>query len=555
MSDFWDSDATADSGGDFWGSDATQAQSQTSAPAPQNSHDFVPFLKNTAQGIKSAADEFSSQPLPTIAYNHLVKPAVDAYQTARAGGANPINAGLDAAAAGTGAAAETAKSFVTPQMIPVEAYFRSRQNGNSAEDALKDARNVATLVWGPAAAAKVAGTATDLAGKVALKEAGVTPAQVATYRANPEAVNAAKPLFDQTKSFLSDIDDTSSDLSDSSSAAFKLLKDAGTADPANFSGPIRAEAQRLNGLGVFSPERKSGIAFLSTLADDVDKAGTIPGSDAGAAIQDFTGSESPATSDEPLPKEIGLDKGKAILNALDSQIERLGASPGADPQVLKSLGDARSAIDGYLKDTVPAYKDHMAQLAQQTQVYSDLADKFRTDQGAMNTLKRIQSGKDPFSAEALQSYDQQFGTTHGQDLQNAATKQAFAKQTTNGSRKAVTGGAIGSAIGSSAGGALAGTPGAVVGGAIGAATGAATGAMVDKYGGAAVKAALDAGIKIDRLAGTQYAEPIMRAAQQSPQRAAVAHYILATQDPAYQALMQGAGDKDNQNPPADQQAE
>lgn len=511
----------------------THAPVQAKAPpaAGENPHELVPFLKNTWQGVKNAADEFSSKPLPTIAYDHLVQPAVDTYQGAREKGEDPVNAGLSAAQTATGNAADTAKGFVTPELMPVEAYFRSRQNGNSAEDALKDARNVGLLVFGPKGVAKAVGTAGDMIGKAALKEAGVTPEQVARYKADPEAVNAAKPLVDQTKDFLDSVDTTRKGLSQASTASYDTLKGLGTTmKPEELTTPLSNAIEHIQKIGAYGPDRRSAIAYLNGLANDVT-------TDAGGS---------------PL-NLVSWDKGKNLIGVLDSKMESL--PPGTDPQVLKAFGDARKSIDGYLKQTSPEYAQQMGKLAQDTQTYGHLADKFRTDTGAMNTLKRVQTGKDPFAADALGAYDQQFGTNFSEDLQNSAAKQAFDKRTTNGSRKAKIGAGTGGAIGATVGGLTFGTDGAVVGGHIGAAFGGVAGGLADQYGGAAVKAALDAGIKVNKLTGTKYAGVVLKAAQESPQRAAVVHYMLNSTDPAYQTLMRAADDQDDSTPAKHQPAE
>lgn len=518
---------------------------EESAGAPNDKHDLVPFLKNAGSGLLDSVGNAVAHPIDTAKnVADFAGSAVEGFGKGLIAGPSDLNKVPD----------QDEQNFVgamsgVPTFAPItlaHTYLQSRAAGNSAEDALKDARNVGVLLGGMKLAGAGMSKAAGAAGGALAKEAGVSPEAIARYRANPEAVNAAKPLVDTTKDFLADADARQAAMSQASSDSFATLKDAGTTGPENISQPIQAQIDRLRSLGVFGPERKAAINFLNGIIDDVHGGSNIPGSDFGQAFDEMAKTDAPdiSAATEPLPQEIGLDKGKAVLNALDSHYEKLSANPGADPQVLKAISDARGGIDSYLKQKVPAYGSQMETLAGQAQDYAGLANKFRTDQGAMSTLKRIQTGKDPFAADALQNYDQQFGTSFGEDLKNSAAAQQFERPTTNGSRKTLLGGAVGNVVGHAAGWLL-GDPAA--GGQVGMAVGAGAGFLADRYGGQAVKVALDAWIKLDRLQGTKFLGPIMAAAKAGPQQLAVAHYVMAQQNPDYQKLLEG-GDEDRPPP-------
>jgi hypothetical protein len=198
----------------------------------------------------------------------------------------------------------------------------------------------------------------------------------------------------------------------------------------------------------------------------------------------------------------------------------------AGTQELNALSKIRQSVDGTLKAASPEYKAHMAELAGDTEAAKGIADKFRSDNGAQNLLKRIGKGKDEYSGDALKAYDQRFGQNFSDDLQNSYAKQAFDQPTVNGSRRTGPGAAIGAAAGS----AMAGAPGA----AAGAALGTGIGAGLDKYGTQIWKAVLDGTLKVG-----PYAKYLEKAMQQGPSQVAMVHQLLMKQDPKYKALVEG----------------
>lgn len=154
-----------------------------------------------------------------------------------------------------------------------------------------------------------------------------------------------------------------------------------------------------------------------------------------------------------------------------------------------------------------------------------------------NTLKSIQGGRNYEARKQLENLDPDLAQT----VSDTGVAKQFMKDTTNGSRKAKIGAGLGGAAGATAGAFIGGPSGAVIGGFVGQGIGGMVGGLADKYGGQAVKAALDAGIKLDKIANTPYIQPIMQAAQRGPAALAVAHYMLNSSDPKYQSLMNSQG--------------
>lgn len=367
----------------------------------------------------------------------------------------------------------------------------SAVRGESGEDIAKSGGLAGGITAG-LEALPVVGRAAGYVGKKAGRVlTGVPEAAAEHYLANPEAVNAAKSLPDQTKAFLDKTDELGDQLSGDSSHAFNILGQYET-HPDAFTGPLKDQAERLEALGNFGPERKSAVKYLHQLADDVAEHAGEGGT-------------------------IGLDKGKGLLNVLDKKIQ-VADKQGADAQTIKAFREARKSIDNFLKGNVPEYADQMSQLSGDTQALTGLTDKFRTERGAQNTLKRIQSGKDQFSGDALKNFDQRFGTQFGDDLRNSYVKDAFNRDTTAGSRKTVLGSVIGGAVGSGVG--FGGT---------GAAIGSAAGAAADKYGGRLYKAILDGTLKAGPY--TDWLKQIYE--KRGPAAVAAAHQLLMERDPSY----------------------
>lgn len=665
---------------------ASAGPSPATQPQADNSHDFVPFLKNAWHGLRDKAENFllfgggpGADPGDSLAGAAAGKvvdaakdapAAVDAYKDAREAGFSPGSAVVEAAHAGTGAAADIANGvggLMAPEIIPFEAYFNSRQAGNSVADAAKDARNVGALIFGPTAAIKAGGAAAGAAGKLALKEAGITPEAVARYRAAPEAVQAAekyakdpealKNLVDAKVAPVNQaVDQAQADVAATQDAA-SAAKDAVAATrqpPVSLAGEIPAHLDEMSGqLSKLSSESfdildQQGHTFdTGDMADAVDKqmkglrvGGVEPtvGPDAAAyralgqlktMVQDMGENARLTTGDTQVPASAV----KRLIQSIDKTSQaayRVNAGE-LGPEAATNLAEVRGAFNRALRDASPEYAAKMDELAPKVSLVSDMSKMFGSEPAALNALKAAGDPATPRGyvvRQMLEKYDAANGTDFGkrvadyydkpraalseaqanletgrnalageqaaaekvnllgpgstentlkaiqggrniearrqlealdpaaaQTVQDAGIAKQFMKSTTNGSRKAQIGKAMGGAVGAVAGGAIGGAEGAVVGASIGHGVGGALGGLADQYGGYAVKRALDAGIKLNKVAGTKYAPVLMRAAQEGQQRAAVVHYMLNSTDPGYQALMRAADDQDDSTPASRQPAE
>jgi hypothetical protein len=326
------------------------------------------------------------------------------------------------------------------------------------------------------------------------------PEQVTdAYLKNPAAIRGAENLDDVTKRFLDKSDEVRGIASGESGDSFKLLSkmDINAEDA---TSPIRDALEDFSSKGIIGQDRKRSFGKLKSIAEDVIAEANESG-------------------------VISLDKAKQAISVIDNERGQL-VKLGADPQTIKAFDDARKGIDMILKGRSPEYKSMMASLAEDTQAMRGIQDKFRTPGGAQNLLKRIQRGKDQFSAEALDNFDSQFGTTFKDDLTNSFAKDAFEKTGANGSRRTLLGSLAGSAVGSMV------SPG--LGTAVGGAIGAGIGSAADKYAGIAYRGLLDGSIKF----GPTATRMLTAAAEKGPQVFMALHRMLLEKDPTYRKALE-----------------
>ena len=355
------------------------------------------------------------------------------------------------------------------------------------------------------------GKALGKAGKVVGKTlTGVDDTAVDYYLKNADDVNKSTGLTEVTDKFLKNVDELSGELSQDSAVAFKMLRDSGKKISTEaFSSPLRDEAAQLVQAGSFTPDRARAVALLETIAKNIDSSGAKTNG------------------------RIGLEKGKALLQQLDNEYTKMADKKLADSGVIAAIGRARKTIDEILKKSVPEYATHMAKLADDTKVVSNVADKFRQPSGAQNLLKRVQNGKDEFSRRAIEKLDERGGTNFLKELQDGRVSDAFTKESTQGSRKTLLGSLIGnSAAGSAVGGIGSGSwEGALAGG--------LAGAGLDKFGGVVYKKILDGGMKFGK-----YAAPLKKIFEQrGPASVAIAHQTLMKRDPEYKKLFEDKEDE------------
>lgn len=125
--------------------------------AAKEDHSLWGAVKSAGQGIGDAVNALGTRPITDIAYEHLVQPAVDAYETHRdARGQGTLMGVLAGAAQGTGDVARTGRNMLVPASIPADVGIDSYQRGNSLGDAAHDALNAGIIVGAPSAIGAVA---------------------------------------------------------------------------------------------------------------------------------------------------------------------------------------------------------------------------------------------------------------------------------------------------------------------------------------------------------------------------------------------------------------
>lgn len=254
-----------------------------------------------------------------------------------------------------------------------------------------------------------------------------------------------------------------------------------------------------------------------------------------------------AAADPMTPRGIVIRKKLAEYDALNGTnfAERVADYYDKPKQNLENLRAVQTQLEQARNDAIEqhrqAYIDQQAtaklqleqakqQLAQQQQVAAGV-NKLGVN-STEKVIPSVQAGRNFEARKQLEALDPELLQT----IKDTGIAKQFQRPTTNGSRKAVMGRGLGGAAGAGLGGFMAGPTGAVIGGFVGQAAGGFVGGLADLYGGQAVKAALDAGIKLDKLVDTPYIKPIMAAAKRGPKALAVAHFLLNQTDPKYQQL-------------------
>ncbi len=342
------------------------------------------------------------------------------------------------------------------------------------------------------------GKAKDAAGYIGKKIGnvgfGVGEEATERYLQNPDAIRSAAPLKETTDAFLSKLSDVGSELSRDSGKSYEFLS-AINVKPEVITTPINSAAAELLNKGAIGGERKAALKFLSGISSDISAGANEAG-------------------------ELSLDKGKYTLAVLDGEIDKLKRA-GGDSQILKAYVTARKGIDNTLKSKSPEYAGIMKELAEDTQKFKGIDDRFKSDGGAAKMMKRVSRGKDDYAKDALDTFDDRFDSNFSQELQDAGIANQFSRETTNGSRRTLAGAVLGGAIGSFV------APG--VGSVVGQAVGAATGAAIDKVGGKVWQGILDGVIKVSPA----YESVIRNAAKRGPEAARATHLFLLQKYPDY----------------------
>lgn len=395
------------------------------------------------------------------------------------------------------------------------------------------------------------------------------------------------------------LDQQGAKLSELSNEAFDRLAEQGESFPAGkLAGAVTSKMNQLKISGIVPSVGPDATAFgaLGKFKDVIEQigeqnGGAIPAGTVKELIQNLdsvskeayersAGGLSPSAAGnfaavrrifDRILKESSLDEHgfptpggyaekMAELAPQVSLVSDMSKMFGSEPQALSALKAAENpnSTYGYLvRQKIGEYDvQHGTDFGQRIQDYYDAPkqnlakaqEALANAQGeaaAVNkigpnstetVLKSIQGGRNVRAREQLEALSPELAQT----AQDIGVANQLSRPTINGSRRVNTGGFIGGGIGGAVGSALGmgadhllglGNVGHYVGGAVG----GAVGFMTDRYGGQAVKAALDAGIKLDRFkANSPYIKTLMEAAQESPKALSVAHYILSQTSPEYQ---------------------
>lgn len=346
--------------------------------------------------------------------------------------------------------------------------------------------------------------------------ADVPEADTARYLSNPEAVNKSMTIGELGEDLLNNNEDS-------------LLKQM-------YQRASDFSSDAWNTLD--SKKTVSNNSLRQSIADIQDSLltdGVLLGDNQTRAYQKLAAL---SESIKQLPQDIPEPTMKRIIQNLDSNIN--WNDPNAKV-VNDAFKDVRGFVDNTLKTQNTAYKSAMEKTADITDSIQTVKSAFQNRQNPENFDKFLKSVKnlDKKSEhssvnQALDKIKEHTGYDLREQILNSQAKSAFMKDSTNGSRKTLTGALVGSAAGS-----VMGPLGVTVGGAVG----GAAGAVGDKYAGRIFKSILNG--KISATEGIQsiapqlgkYAEPLMNAAKQSNKSLAATMFILQQRDPSFRELM------------------
>lgn len=454
----------------------------------------------------------------------------------------------------------------------IERYKAAPEAVNATELYAKDPETLKNLVD-----AQVA----PITDAVNVADSGVTSAKEAVAATKQAPLSLAAEIPEH-------LDTQGAKLSDLSNQAIDRLAEEGASFPAGkLSGAVTSKMNQLMIDGVVPTVGPDATAFsaLGRFRDMVKEIGEkspdgqIPSQTVKELIQNLD-----SVSKEAYERNAGTLSPSAAGNfaAVRRNFDR----------ILKD-----SSLDELGQPIPGGYAEKMAELAPQVQLVNDMSKIFGNEQMAMNTLK---AAADPLTTRGhvargkLGQYDAANGTdflervvdyydtpksnlqaaqktledaqmkasqvnklgvnsTEGvipsiqrgnniearkqlenlnpevsQTVQDAGILRALSKSTRNGSTRTVGGAVVGGAIGNHFGMPL-----------LGGAVGGVAGSIADLYGGTALKAALDAGIAVDKLVNTPFLHPIMKAAAEAPKALAITHYMMSQTDPEYQKINSG----------------
>lgn len=382
----------------------------------------------------------------------------------------------------------------------LDTFYKSIKAGNTYAEAFQDARNALVLMKGPEYIAK---GATKVAKKLPAAVTGVTDDIADYYKANHEAVDAARPLQNVTDDLIDSTKTFRREMSNQSTEGYNALKNSGmSATASQLDEPITARINRLSEGAVTSPA-KATVSELSSLRESIAEEMAKSGNTLGAS---------------------GLDKVKTFVRQIDDLIDYDAVKNGRATSRDEALMSIRRNYDDLLKNS-PEYQEVMSGLSTKADALDDVASQLKNPKASDNFLGRIAKNKDPRGSEALANLDENMGTNFGKEVKDAGVKDFFTRENSRGTRNTL----------------FAGATGALLGGAIGlppwvtAAAAATSGPVIDKFGRQIYQQILKAQAQNPELMA-KYANAINTAGKAGPASLVAMHRMLQ-KDPDYQAAV------------------
>lgn len=331
---------------------------------------------------------------------------------------------------------------------------------------------------------------------------GVTDDMADYYKANHQAVDAARPLSNVTDDLIDSTKSFRREMSNQSTEGFNALKNSGmSATASQLDEPIAAQISRLGDSAVTAPA-KANVAELSSLRESI--AGEM-------------------ASNNNVLGAAGLDKVKTFVRQIDDLIDYEAVKMGRATSRDKALMTIRQKYDDLLKNS-PEYSDVMSGLSSKASALDDVASQLKSHKSADNFLGRLSKNKDPRGADALANLDENMGTAYSKEVKDAGVKDFFTRENSRGTRNTIVAGSVGALAGS-----VLGVPPWIAGPAA-----ATAGPVVDKFGRQIYQNLLRAQAQHPEIMA-QYVKVLNTAAQSGPASLIATHQLLK-KDPTYSKI-------------------
>jgi len=337
----------------------------------------------------------------------------------------------------------------------------------------------------------------------------VSPEQIDRYIANPNAVNSASSMDEIAQQLLSEHgNDLQKNLGNETPSVIQQIRNKGNQLGEDAWASLSSNKSPLS--------KEDLLSAITSQRDGLLTDGVLMGQqqrNADRALQGFKNDYS------LLGDEINEKTAKSLIQNLDSNIDWNNTNDKISNQKLQEL---RNFIDSNLKSQNTNYADVMNKSQDVESSLAFIKKQFqnRQDPESLNKFfaktKNIENKSEQSDLiKAFNKIKEHTGYDLQDEILNTQTKDAFNKQSTNGSRNTLLGSLIGGPIG------------------------AAVGYVTDKSGGQIFKGFLDGTVKVNKFQQTvgsqlgKFAQPLIEASQRGPQALAASHFLLQSRYPEY----------------------